>query len=70
MTPIGPENLKTEDNDSAPYDLMYVITKPSNGDIVLASNPQQNVVNFTQAHINRGDVLFVHSGELSRKLFQ
>ena len=41
---------------------MYVITHPTNGMVVRASDPQNNIVNFTQRMINDGEVLFVHKG--------
>ncbi len=41
---------------------MYVISNPSNGDLALKMNFDRTIQNFTQAHINRGDVVFVHRG--------
>lgn len=39
-----------------------MVTPPSNGHLALKSAPMTAVLNFTQAHIQRGQLLFVHRG--------
>ncbi len=65
VTPITAKHLKYEDKDSTPEELMYVVDKPSNGDLALSSNLRQNIANFTQAHINRREIVFIHTGNIS-----
>ncbi|XP_060763249.1 chondroitin sulfate proteoglycan 4 isoform X2 [Neoarius graeffei] len=62
MTEITPEDLSAEDDDTAPQQLHYLTTQPSNGHLALKSAPTRPVMNFTQAHIDQGQLLFVHSG--------
>ncbi|XP_047675015.1 chondroitin sulfate proteoglycan 4 [Tachysurus fulvidraco] len=62
ITEITPEDLHAEDDDTAPEQLHYLITQPSNGHLALKSAPIRPVMNFTQAHIDQGQLLFVHSG--------
>lgn len=62
MTEITTENLSAEDPDSPPESLEFIITPPSNGHLALKSAPSRPVLNFTQEHINHGQLVFVHSG--------
>ncbi|KAI5613088.1 chondroitin sulfate proteoglycan 4-like, partial [Silurus asotus] len=62
ITEITPEDLNTVDEDTAPEQLHYLTTQPSNGHLALKSAPTRPVMNFTQAHIDQGQLLFVHSG--------
>ncbi|TSN86059.1 Chondroitin sulfate proteoglycan 4 [Bagarius yarrelli] len=62
VTEITPEDLNSEDEDTAPEQLHYLTTQPSNGHLALKSAPTKPVMNFTQAHIDQGQLLFVHSG--------
>ncbi|KAK3514840.1 hypothetical protein QTP70_033777, partial [Hemibagrus guttatus] len=62
ITEITPEDLYVEDDDTAPEQLHYLTTQPSNGHLALKSAPTRPVMNFTQAHIDQGQLLFVHSG--------
>ncbi|XP_053337191.1 chondroitin sulfate proteoglycan 4 [Clarias gariepinus] len=62
MTEITPEDLHAEDDDTVPEQLHYLTTQPSNGHLALKSAPTRPVMNFTQAHIDQGQLLFVHSG--------
>lgn len=64
VTEIRPEDLRAEDLDSPPEELHFMVTPPSNGHLALKSAPMMPVLNFTQAHIERGQLLFVHKGEL------
>ncbi|MBN3301065.1 CSPG4 protein, partial [Amia calva] len=65
VTEITNEDLNAEDKDSPPEDLEYIITPPSNGHLALKSSASKHVLNFTQAHINQGQIVFVHSGAMS-----
>lgn len=64
MTEITPEDLHAEDDDTVPEQLHYLTTQPSNGHLALKSAPTRPVMNFTQAHIDQGQLLFVHSGKI------
>ncbi|KAK7120255.1 hypothetical protein R3I94_020304 [Phoxinus phoxinus] len=65
VTEITTEDLSAEDPDSPPESLEFIITPPRNGHLALKSAPSRPVLNFTQEHINRGQLVFVHSGALS-----
>uniref|UniRef100_A0A672NSK3 Chondroitin sulfate proteoglycan 4-like n=1 Tax=Sinocyclocheilus grahami TaxID=75366 RepID=A0A672NSK3_SINGR len=64
ITEITPEDLKAEDEDTLPEQLEYIITQPSNGHLALKTAPNRPIMNFTQAHIDQQQMLFVHSGEI------
>uniref|UniRef100_A0A8D0HBK5 Chondroitin sulfate proteoglycan 4 n=1 Tax=Sphenodon punctatus TaxID=8508 RepID=A0A8D0HBK5_SPHPU len=63
-TEITPNILNTEDEDSPPEEVVYSIKPPANGKVVLQSSPGNGVLQFTQAQINSGLVLFMHEGPL------
>uniref|UniRef100_A0A8C2D7K7 Si:dkeyp-41f9.3 n=1 Tax=Cyprinus carpio TaxID=7962 RepID=A0A8C2D7K7_CYPCA len=65
VTEISTEDLSSEDPDSPPESLEFIITPPSNGHLALKSAPSRPVLNFTQEHISHGQLVFVHSGALS-----
>ncbi|XP_053557251.1 chondroitin sulfate proteoglycan 4 [Bombina bombina] len=65
ITVVTSDDLSAEDQDSSPADLLYSITPPSNGHLSLKSSPNRIILNFTQEHINEGQVVFVHSGATS-----
>lgn len=65
VTEITPEDLNAEDEDTLPEQLEYIITQPSNGHLALKTAPNRPIMNFTQAHIDQRQLLFVHSGEIS-----
>ncbi|XP_072848868.2 chondroitin sulfate proteoglycan 4 [Pogona vitticeps] len=65
VTEITTNDLCTEDKDSSPEKLFYSVSPPNNGHLALKSSPNKNILNFTQAHINRGQLVFVHSGAMS-----
>ncbi|KAM8792820.1 chondroitin sulfate proteoglycan 4-like [Eudromia elegans] len=65
VTEITADNLCAEDKDSSPSELMYTLTPPSNGHLALKSSPNNSILNFTQAHIIEGQLVFVHSGTMS-----
>lgn len=64
VTEIRPEDLRAQDLDSPPEELHFMVTPPSNGHLALKSAPMTAVLNFTQAHIERGQLLFVHKGKI------
>ncbi|XP_010011574.1 PREDICTED: chondroitin sulfate proteoglycan 4-like, partial [Nestor notabilis] len=65
VTEITIDDLCAEDKDSSPSDLIYSITPPSNGHLVLKSSPNKNILSFTQAHIIERQLVFVHNGAMS-----
>lgn len=62
VTEIRPEDLRALDLDSSADELHFMVTPPSNGHLALKSAPMKPVLNFTQAHIDQGQLLFVHKG--------
>ncbi|XP_059406330.1 chondroitin sulfate proteoglycan 4 isoform X1 [Carassius carassius] len=65
ITEITPEDLNAEDEDTLPEQLEYIITQPSNGHLALKTAPNRPIMNFTQAHIDQRQLLFVHSGPMA-----
>lgn len=59
---ITPDDLQAIDPDDPADDLQFTVSHPTRGYIALSSAPETPVVNFTQADINRGAVVFVHDG--------
>lgn len=59
---ITPEDLQAIDPDDPAEDLEFTVSHPTRGYIAMSSSPDEPVVNFTQADINRGAVVFVHDG--------
>ncbi|XP_039665466.1 chondroitin sulfate proteoglycan 4 [Perca fluviatilis] len=57
--------LNTEDADTPAEELVYHIDVPNNGMVALKEAPEESILNFTQAHINKGEVIFIHEGEES-----
>uniref|UniRef100_A0A3Q3QNT9 Laminin G domain-containing protein n=1 Tax=Monopterus albus TaxID=43700 RepID=A0A3Q3QNT9_MONAL len=66
VTEITIDELSAEDPDTPPEQLEFIITPPSNGHLALKSAPSRHILNFTQNHIQSGQLVFVHSGEQSR----
>ncbi|NXU19016.1 CSPG4 protein, partial [Pardalotus punctatus] len=64
-TEITIDDLCAEDKDSSPSELVYSITPPSNGHLALKSSPNKSILSFTQAHIIKGQLVFVHNGAMS-----
>lgn len=64
VTEIRPEDLRAQDLDNPPEELRFMATPPSNGHLALKSAPMKAVLNFTQAHIDQGQLLFVHKGKI------
>ncbi|NXY25801.1 CSPG4 protein, partial [Atrichornis clamosus] len=65
VTDITTDDLCAEDKDSSPSELIYSITAPSNGHLALKSSPNKSILSFTQAHIIKGQLVFVHNGAMS-----
>ncbi|KAL6030042.1 hypothetical protein STEG23_032089, partial [Scotinomys teguina] len=65
VTEMTRDDLCAEDGDSSPQDLVYWVTPPSNGHLALKSTPGRSIQNFTQAQIDEGQLMFVHSGAMS-----
>ncbi|XP_056136319.1 chondroitin sulfate proteoglycan 4 [Lampris incognitus] len=65
LTEIRPEDLRAQDLDSPPEELCFMVTPPSNGHLALKTAPMRPVLNFTQTHIDQGQLLFVHKGAMS-----
>ncbi|KAM6936793.1 chondroitin sulfate proteoglycan 4 [Xenentodon cancila] len=57
--------LSTEDADTPAEQLVYHVEMPTNGKVALKEEPDEGILNFTQAHINKGEVIFIHEGEES-----
>ncbi|XP_057688576.1 chondroitin sulfate proteoglycan 4 [Corythoichthys intestinalis] len=65
VTEISLDDLRAQDLDTPPEELHFSVTPPSNGHLALKSAPMTAVLNFTQAHIDQGQLLFVHKGAMS-----
>ncbi|XP_037113803.1 chondroitin sulfate proteoglycan 4 isoform X2 [Syngnathus acus] len=65
VTEISVEDLRAQDLDTPPEELRFTVTPASNGHLALKSAPTTAVLNFTQAHIDHGHLLFVHKGPMS-----
>ncbi|XP_077087432.1 chondroitin sulfate proteoglycan 4 [Siphateles boraxobius] len=65
VTEITNEDLNAEDEDTIPEQMEYIITQPSNGHLALKTAPNRPIMNFTQAHIDQRQLLFVHSGPMA-----
>lgn len=64
MTEIRPEDLRAQDMDTPPAELHFMVTPPSNGYLALKTDPMRAVLNFTQQHVDQGQLLFVHKGQI------
>ncbi|KAM7415009.1 hypothetical protein PAMA_019706 [Pampus argenteus] len=62
---ITPSMLNTVDADNPAEELVYHVEVPTNGMVALKEAPEEGIFNFTQAHINKGEVIFIHEGEES-----
>ncbi|XP_061762150.1 chondroitin sulfate proteoglycan 4 isoform X1 [Nerophis ophidion] len=65
VTEIGLENLRAMDRDTPSEELHFMVTPPSIGHLTVKNAPMKAVLNFTQAHIDQGQLLFVHNGAMS-----
>jgi len=55
--------LSTEDADTPTEELVYHVEIPISGMVALKEKPEKGILNFTQAQINKGEVIFIHKGE-------
>lgn len=60
--------LNTEDADTPLEELVYNLELLTSGRVAFKEAPEEGVLNFTQSHINKGEVVFVHQGEALRWL--
>lgn len=65
VTEITTDDLSAEDSDTPSDGLEFIVTPPSNGHLALKAAPSRHILNFTQDHIQSGQLVFVHSGEQS-----
>uniref|UniRef100_A0A667WSY4 Laminin G domain-containing protein n=1 Tax=Myripristis murdjan TaxID=586833 RepID=A0A667WSY4_9TELE len=70
VTPVNDETPAVTANRElrvrrGPDGIEFVVTPPSNGHLALKSAPSRHILNFTQRHIQDGQLVFVHSGALS-----
>lgn len=63
ITQITIDDLSAVDLDSPPESLEFIIDPPSNGHLALRRTPSRPVLSFTQAHIQQGQLVFVHNGK-------
>jgi len=56
------QDLSALDPDNAAHELTFTVSKLKNGFVTLSNNPAAPVETFTQADLERGDVLFHHDG--------
>ena len=64
--PITLSELQVTDADNSPAQLTYTVTTaPVNGRLELTTAPGVAITSFTQADINAGRLVFVHSGAVS-----
>lgn len=54
--------LSTEDADTPTEELVYHVEMSTNGMVALKET-EESILNFTQAHVNKGEVIFIHKGE-------
>ncbi len=56
------QDLSALDPDNDAHELTFTVSKAKNGFVTLSSDPAAPVEMFTQADLERGDVLFRHDG--------
>jgi cytoskeletal protein CcmA (bactofilin family) len=59
---ITTQDLAALDPDDVAEHLTFTVSQARNGFVTLSSDPAQPVVNFTQADLDEGSVLFCHDG--------
>lgn len=55
--------LNTEDADTPVEALVYNLEALTSGMVALKEAPEEAILNFTQSHVNKGEVVFIHQGE-------
>lgn len=67
---LKPENLRVEDLDDPPDDILFsVISKPNNGYLALEGKWNESIGAFTQAQINNERIYFIHDGSTGSGVF-
>jgi cytoskeletal protein CcmA (bactofilin family) len=56
------QDLSALDPDNEAHELTFTVSKAKNGFVTLSNNPARPVETFTQADLERGNVLFRHDG--------
>ncbi|KAK8757868.1 hypothetical protein V5799_004502 [Amblyomma americanum] len=62
VAPISATHLAALDDDSEASQLRFHISTPSNGYVALRNDTKTPLLSFTQDQLNRGAVVFVHTG--------
>lgn len=60
--PITVDHLNITDLDTPPSELVFIISQPTNGDIVRSPDKKTLISNFTQQDINDGLIFYQHKG--------
>lgn len=55
--------LNTEDADTPVEELVYNLEALTSGTVAFREAPEDGILNFTQSHVNKGEVIFIHQGE-------
>lgn len=55
--------LKSDDADTPAEDVYYNVESPTSGMVAFKDFPEEAAVNFTQAQIDNGEVIFIHEGD-------
>uniref|UniRef100_H2UW55 Chondroitin sulfate proteoglycan 4 n=1 Tax=Takifugu rubripes TaxID=31033 RepID=H2UW55_TAKRU len=55
--------LNTEDADTPVEALVYNLEALTGGRVAFKEAPEEAILNFTQSHVNKGEVIFIHQGE-------
>lgn len=55
--------LNTEDADTPVEELVYNLEAQTSGMVAFREAPEDGILNFTQSHVNKGEVIFIHQGE-------
>uniref|UniRef100_H3CSR0 Chondroitin sulfate proteoglycan 4 n=1 Tax=Tetraodon nigroviridis TaxID=99883 RepID=H3CSR0_TETNG len=55
----------TEDADTPVEELVYNLEALTSGMVAFKESPEEGIFNFTQSHINKGEVIFIHQGKES-----
>ncbi|MCB1520430.1 MAG: polymer-forming cytoskeletal protein [Hyphomicrobiaceae bacterium] len=61
-------DIAAVDPDNAASELTFRITNATGGHVAMSSAPASSVEHFTQADVERGDIIFVHDGGSERRV--
>ncbi|KAI8507734.1 hypothetical protein Bbelb_139740, partial [Branchiostoma belcheri] len=61
VTVVTTDDLSATDADSSDENVMFEITTPNNGRMALRAKPWREILNFTQALLEREEIVFVHT---------